>query len=479
MSFGFSVADFAALGQLAWKIYKACKDAPDSFKNISQEVSSLHLVLKEVEETLSDSALSAPQQSRLDSVGDGCRVVLEDLQFSLDKYNSLGTKSKRTWDRLGWGSKDIAELRSRLISNTVMLTTLVNTSQINIQKKLDIFKKEYRDGKHEGSIVSTQTVESLSADEQQAWRAIRKELEDIGISVEAFDANKDFILNWFKTAISTGALEEQTLEAETSSLLDEDDLSQVDINMRDDHGMTPLHHATEAKIEEKTKGDGSTALHQAAVSGDQKKVELLLNHGAKIEEKDNNNGYTALHWAAGGGRGKVMKLLLNHGARIEEKDNNGHTALHQAASRGWDNIEVVKLLLNHGAKIEEKDNMGSTALHQASTGCGNVEVVKLLLNHGAKIEEKDNMGFTALHQASTGWSNVEVVKVLLNHRAKIEEKDNNGYTALHWAASSRKKEVVQLLLNHGAKIEEKDNNNDIIREVLQLPDLVLRPVSPV
>lgn len=72
--------------------------------------------------------------------------------------------------------------------------------------------QEFQDGKHEGSIVSTRTVDSLSPDDRQAWRAIRKELEDIGISVAAFDANKDFIVNWFKTAISTGAFEEQIAE---------------------------------------------------------------------------------------------------------------------------------------------------------------------------------------------------------------------------------------------------------------------------
>lgn len=85
--------------------------------------------------------------------------------------------------------------------------------------------QEFQDGKHEGSVISTRTVDSLSADERQAWRAIRKELEDIGISVAAFDANKDFIVNWFKTAISTGAFEEQTVEAETSSVFLHDDLN--------------------------------------------------------------------------------------------------------------------------------------------------------------------------------------------------------------------------------------------------------------
>lgn len=86
-----------------------------------------------------------------------------------------------------------------------------------------MFLQDFRDGKHEGSIISTQTVDSVSADERQAWRAIRKELEDDGISVAAFDANKGFVVNWFKIAISTGAFEEQPVEDGPSS---EDDFSQ-------------------------------------------------------------------------------------------------------------------------------------------------------------------------------------------------------------------------------------------------------------
>jgi hypothetical protein len=56
--------------------------------------------------------------------------------------------------------------------------------------------------------MSVATVESLSLDEKQ-WRAIRKELEDIGISVAAFDANKAFIMEWFQHALDSGAFDEQ------------------------------------------------------------------------------------------------------------------------------------------------------------------------------------------------------------------------------------------------------------------------------
>ena len=81
-----------------------------------------------------------------------------------------------------------------------------------------MFLQECRDGKREGSVVSTQSADSLSKDERQAWRTIRKELEDIGISIAAFDANKDYIVNWLKTAISKGAFEELTPEEESRSI---------------------------------------------------------------------------------------------------------------------------------------------------------------------------------------------------------------------------------------------------------------------
>ena len=61
-------------------------------------------------------------------------------------------------------------------------------------------------------------------DERQVWRTIRKELEEIGITVAAFDANKEFILQWFVNALENGAFEEQ-LRDDTLSGTQRDDSS--------------------------------------------------------------------------------------------------------------------------------------------------------------------------------------------------------------------------------------------------------------
>jgi hypothetical protein len=122
MSFGFSVGDFIAVGSLAWKVYKSCKDAPESFKNISLEVLSLHAVLKETEETLLGHPLPPSKVAGLATVTNGCKDVLQNLESLIVKYESLGSNSRRTWDRMRWHSDDITELRARLTSNVVLLT---------------------------------------------------------------------------------------------------------------------------------------------------------------------------------------------------------------------------------------------------------------------------------------------------------------------------------------------------------------------
>ena len=126
MRVGYSVGDFAALEQLASKTFEACKeDAPEGFKDISQGVLVMHTWLSRIGGISSGAPLSAAQQSYLEDIRNGCGAILEDLQAILDRYKGRGKKSKRIWDRLGWGSNDIAELRSRLLSNTALMTAYV------------------------------------------------------------------------------------------------------------------------------------------------------------------------------------------------------------------------------------------------------------------------------------------------------------------------------------------------------------------
>ena len=122
MSFGFSVGDFCTVTTLAWQIYKACKDSSDDFKNLSNEVASLHIVLKESFEHLQEEDLDLERQKSLVGIGQGCEDVLKDIESRLDKYESLGTQSQRTWDRMQFGLEDTSKLKDRLLRSTTMLS---------------------------------------------------------------------------------------------------------------------------------------------------------------------------------------------------------------------------------------------------------------------------------------------------------------------------------------------------------------------
>jgi hypothetical protein len=59
-------------------------------------------------------------------------------------------------------------------------------------------------------VISTQTTDSLCTNDQQVWHTIQKELEDVGITVAVFNANKDFITEWILNTMRSGTSEERS-----------------------------------------------------------------------------------------------------------------------------------------------------------------------------------------------------------------------------------------------------------------------------
>lgn len=128
MSFGVGLGDVLLLSKLAWDVYLDCKEASDDFRRLATEAASLHVVLKETEVYLNEhQELDPSRKNRLQILTNGCRETLDDLRKLLKKYESLGTQAQRTWDRLRIGLEDLADVRSRLVSNVTMLTAFNST----------------------------------------------------------------------------------------------------------------------------------------------------------------------------------------------------------------------------------------------------------------------------------------------------------------------------------------------------------------
>jgi uncharacterized protein len=125
---------------------------------------------------------------------------------------------------------------------------------------------------------------------------------------------------------------------------------------------------------------GTTPLVRAAKAGDVAAMRLLIAHGANVE-LPTVTGITPLMAACGNasssidtrGRYKTedqaieaVKILLAAGASVNARDRGGQTALHGAASWGWNGL--VKTLAANKADLLAKDAQGRTAADIARGG---------------------------------------------------------------------------------------------------------------
>lgn len=108
-----------------------------------------------------------------------------------------------------------------------------------------------------------------------------------------------------------------------------------------------------------SKESWQTPLMAASIAGDEKLVQVLLDHKANVNI-GNWVGATALLYAR---KLSIMKLLIAAGAPVNDKDILGRTSLHYATSRA--DPDAVAILIAAGANVNAKDDRGTTALDLA------------------------------------------------------------------------------------------------------------------
>ena len=135
-------------------------------------------------------------------------------------------------------------------------------------------------------------------------------------------------------------------------------------------------------------------------------------------------GVTPLHRAARYTENPdVIKTLLSAGADLEAKDELERTPLHLAAGDNA-NPDITKALIDAGANLETRgDDWGFTALHCAAAWNENPDVAKVLMDAGADINARNKKGNTPLEIAKWNNKNKAVIEVCAivgrgNHRKK-------------------------------------------------------------
>jgi ankyrin repeat protein len=128
-------------------------------------------------------------------------------------------------------------------------------------------------------------------------------------------------------------------------------------------------------------GDGMTALHRAARTGNLAMAELLIGAGVNLEAKTRLGEHTPLHVASASGRSGVVAVLVAAGANVNARTTTGATPLHFAAASG--SADAVAGLLSGGAEVDPREPVwGQTPLMFASAS-GRTEAIEVLLEKGA------------------------------------------------------------------------------------------------
>lgn len=218
MSFGFSIGDFVVLANLARDLYKQCKDAPEEFRNVRKEVDSLRVAIRQLrKEAESEHSLlnrGGPEELQrrkdLERIRENCSDILEEFQQLLHTYRSLGTNSKRTWDRVKFRSTDVQGIRNRLAvhvsSITILLDTLSTNSLGRIEKKIDDLAAEVRAGLREPSLISIS--DQSGSDQDVAWQGLVRELSE-DFSASEIETYKDQIKSYIRLLVDRGDFEER------------------------------------------------------------------------------------------------------------------------------------------------------------------------------------------------------------------------------------------------------------------------------
>jgi ankyrin repeat protein len=139
-------------------------------------------------------------------------------------------------------------------------------------------------------------------------------------------------------------------------------------------------------------GGGTTPLIRAARAGDIDAMRLLLQHGADpgiATGSDTPNDVSSATRRLPGG---VNPLMAAAGVGTKEEDTVGRKKTEAQT------IAAIQLCLDAGVDINAADGRGQTALHGAATQ-GYDEVIRFLVEHGAKLDAKDGRGLTPLDAA--------------------------------------------------------------------------------
>ncbi len=189
---------------------------------------------------------------------------------------------------------------------------------------------------------------------------------------------------------------------------------------------------------------GQTPLMKAAENGNLEIVQLLIENKADVNkstlasQRSNRVGWTALHFAAMSGENKVIKELVNDSAKINATTENGYTALSVAAAN--DKLLTVKLLYYLEADTSIRDNEKMSALDHAKKEKSQ-RIVDFLNNPEITVFDKLSLEYTK-----------DVISDVSKGKVDPNAKDADEWSLLHFAVLQKEYDLIDVLVEKNANV---------------------------
>ena len=236
MSFGYSIGDAVLLTQLAWKTVQNARKACGEHDELTQEVLSLHVVLRRLEHEIEkpETAFNGVRSGESDNeelqvIVNGCRRVLNILDQILTKYNALGEQERsgrKLWQKIKFGNgkmADIAEMRAKLTYYTSAMSLFLNMVSMGtmgrVERQMNDTGGDLKEikaavngitahlmssnNRHEGSVLT-----AYADDDRAVWKEFRRELLGDGFSSSVIRKHKRLIKAYIEELGSRGLFDE-------------------------------------------------------------------------------------------------------------------------------------------------------------------------------------------------------------------------------------------------------------------------------
>ncbi|OBZ76417.1 Ankyrin repeat protein nuc-2 [Grifola frondosa] len=197
--------------------------------------------------------------------------------------------------------------------------------------------------------------------------------------------------------------------------------------------------------------NGRTCLHEVAIAGILRLVNLCLQNGVQRDKTD-VYGRSALHYAAMHSHGLVCQRLIEVGVPPDVLDVDNCTPLIYATLKGC--VVCIRALLEGGRVSVQTTVLSDLMPLSLAAKSGHMDVVVLLLQYGAPSLPNTN-GEYPIHLAAQE-GHADICQILARQVGWDVPDKYNEWTPLFHAARFGREACIRVLLSVGCRIDTTD-----------------------